>query len=258
MLSLQNYSLPTIFLVGFATFLAAIETGHWLGARGGDQGDDHVPTLEGAIVGLLALMVAFTFAMALTRFEARRAAVLAEANAISTTALRARLLPEPHRQEVLGLLRDYVQIRLDLTGRLTTQAEWAAEIDRSNAIQEKLWQQAMAMAGSDTGMVPTGLFIQALNGLIDDQATRLAAQRSQVPNVVQLALFGIGITASGFAGFATGIKARRSRVPVYVMGLLVAAVIILILDLDRPGAGAIEVSQQPMIDAAATIAAFSQ
>lgn len=258
MLELQNYSLPTIFLVGFAVLVAAIEIGHWLGARAGEQGDDHVATLESAIVGLLALMVAFTFAMAVTRFDARRAAVLSEANAISTTALRARLLPEPHRKEVLGLLRDYVQVRLDLTGRLTTQAEGAAEIDRSNAIHEKLWQQASAMAGSDTGMVPTGLFIQALNGMIDDQATWLAAQRSQVPNVVQLALFGIGFVASGFAGFASGIKARRSRAPVYVMGLLVAAVIILILDLDRPGAGSIEVSQQPMIDAAASIAAISE
>lgn len=256
MLDLYNYSLPTIFLVGIAAIWAAIELGRWLGARVGDQGDDNIPTLEGAVIGLLALIVAFTFSMALVRFDDRRAGVLAEANSISTTALRARLLPEPHRQEVLGLLRDYVQIRLDLDKRSTTQTEWVAQIDKSNAIQEKLWQQAMAMAASDTGMVPSGVFIQALNGMIDDQARRLAAQRSRVPNIVQLALFGIAIVASGFAGYATGLNARRSRVPVYVMGLLVASVIILILDLDRPGAGFIDVDQQPMIDAAASLAAI--
>lgn len=258
MLDLQAYALSTIFVGGVAAFLAAIEIGHWLGMRVDDRGDDHVPTLEGAIVGLLALMVAFTFGMALTRFEGRRAAVLSEANAISTTALRARMLPEPHHKEVLGLLRDYVQIRIDLTSRPATHAEWAAKIDKSNAIQEKLWRQAMAIAGINTSVVPTGLFIQALNGMIDDQATRLAAQRTQVPNIVQLALFGIGFVASGFAGYATGLNARRSRFPVYVMSLLVASVIILILDLDRPGAGYIMVSQQPMIDAAASIAAFSE
>jgi hypothetical protein len=258
MLDLSNYSLPTIFLVGFAAILAAIEVGHWLGARVGDRGDDNVPTLEGAMIGLLALIVGFTFAMALTRFDARRTAVLAEANAIGTTALRARLLPEPHRKEVLGLLQDYVKIRLDITQRPTTQVELAAAIDKSNAIQEKLWQQAMAMAASDTGMVPTGLFILALNETIDDQARRLTAQRSRVPNIVQLALFGVAIVASGFAGYATGVKVRRSRIPVYVMGLLVSCVIILILDLDRPGAGFIEASQQPMIDAAASIAAISE
>jgi hypothetical protein len=258
MLDLDNYSLVTIFLFGLAAILAAIEIGHWLGARAGDQGDDNVSTLEGAIIGLLALIVGFTFAMALARFEARRDAVLAEANAIGTTALRARLLPEPHRKDVLGLLRDYVKIRLDVTGRPTTQADWAAAIEKSNVLQEKLWQHAMAIAASNNGMVPTGLFIQTLNETIDNQANRLAALRSHVPNVVKLALFGIAIVASGFAGYATGLKTRRSRIPVYVMGLLVSSVILLILDLDRPGAGFIEVSQQPMIDTAATIAAFPE
>ena len=48
--------------------------------------------------------------MALSRFEGRRDAVLDEANAIGTTALRARLLPEPHNTETLKLLREYVQV----------------------------------------------------------------------------------------------------------------------------------------------------
>ena len=259
MLDLYNYSLPTIFLTALAAILAAIETGRRLGARAGDRSDDNVPTLEGAVIGLLALIVGFTFAMALARFEARRDAVLVEANAIGTTALRARLLPEPHREEVLGLLRGYVKIRLDLTQSQATQADLAAAVEKSKVIQERLWQQAMAMAASDSGMVPTGLFIQTLNEMIDDQAKHLAALRSHVPNMVQLALFGVAIIAIGFAGYASGLKARqRSRVPVYIMGFLICAVILLILDLDRPGAGLIEVSQQPMIDTAANIAAFPE
>jgi hypothetical protein len=259
MLDLYSYSLSTIFLLGLAAIFAAIEIGYWLGAQASVQGDDNVSTLEGAVIGLLALIVGFTFAMALARFEARRDAVLTEANAIGTTALRARLLPEPHRKEVLGLLRDYVNVRLDLTQHVATQVDLATAIERSNALQEKLWQQAMAMAASDNGMVPTGLFIQTLNETIDDQAKRLAALRNHVPNIVQLSLFGIAIIASGFAGYASALKARRrSRLPVYVMGLLISGVILLILDLDRPGAGFIEVSQQPMVDAAASIAAFPE
>jgi Na+/glutamate symporter len=112
------------------------------------------------------------------------------------------------------------------------------------------------MTAIDRSVVPTGLFIQTLNEMIDDQAKRLAAIRNRVSNVVQLALFGIAIVASGFAGYATGLDKRRSRLPVYVMGLLAGAVILLILDLDRPGAGFIEVSQQPMIDTASSIAGF--
>ena len=257
MFDLYNYSLLTISLVALGAILAAIEIGRWLGAHAGDRGDDNVSTLEGAAIGLLALMIGFTFAMSLSRFETRRDAILVEANAIGTTALRARLLPEPHRKEVLELLRAYVKIRLDLTQHPVMPADLALAIEKSNALQEELWQQAEAMTSIDRGIVPTGLFVQALNEMIDDQAKRLAALRNRVPNVVQLALFGMAVVASGFAGYATGLDKRRSRFPVYVMGILVGAVVLLILDLDRPAAGFIEVSQQPMIDTASSVAGYS-
>jgi len=256
MIDLYNYSLLTIALLGLVAILAAVEVGHRLGTHAG-PGDDNVPTLEGAVIGLLALLLGFTFAMALSRFEARRDAVLNEANAIGTTALRARLLPEPHRKEALSLLKEYVKIRLDLTQRPVTNADLATAIEKSNTLQEALWEQATAAAASDHSMVPTGLFIQTLNEMIDNQAKRLAALRNRVPNIVVLALFGIAITAGAFSGYASGLDVRRSRLPVHVMGLVVWTVIVLIMDLDRPGAGFIEVSQQPMIDTAATIARFS-
>jgi hypothetical protein len=104
--------------------------------------------------------------------------------------------------------------------------------------------------------VPTGLFIQALNETIDDQAKRLAVLQNRVPNTVMVALFAVAIVAGAFAGYASGMDERRSRIPVYVMGPLVAGVIMLIMDLDRPGAGFIDVSQQPIIDAAAGIRGF--
>jgi uncharacterized membrane protein YidH (DUF202 family) len=256
MLDLYNYSLLTIFLAGLALIVAAIEIGRFVGVSGWKQGGDNVSTLEAAVLGLLALMIGFTFAMALSRYEARRDAVLNEANAIGTTALRARLLREPHRAEVLKLLREYVQLRLDITQRPTPQADLVAAIDRSNALQEALWQQAEAVSMKDNSMVPTGLFIQTLNEMIDNQGKRLAALRNRVPNVVPLVLFGIAAVASAFAGYASGSDAKRNRLPVYTTGVVVVAVIMLILDLDRPSAGFIEISQQPMIDTAASIAAF--
>lgn len=257
MVDLYDYSLLTIFLVGLAAILAGCEIGRRLGVRAAGRGGDSVSTLESAILGLLALMIGFTFAMALSRFEARRDAVLNEANAIGTTALRARLLPEPQRTNALQLLQEYVKIRLDITLRPVSRAELIAAIDRSNALQEALWQQAMAVAAKDNGLVPTGLFVQTLNEMIDNQEKRLTALRNRVPNIVVLALFGIATIASAFAGYASGLEARRARLPIYIMGLLVSGVILLILDLDRPSVGFIEVSQQPMIDTAASIAAFA-
>ena len=106
-------------------------------------------------------MIGFTFAVALTRFEARREGVLNEANAIGTTALRARLLPAPHDQECLKLLREYVQVRLDVTQRTPSALDLKTALARSNAIQEALWQQVKSVAAKNNGMVPTGLFIQS-------------------------------------------------------------------------------------------------
>jgi hypothetical protein len=254
MLDLYDHSLSAIFLAGLVLILAASEIGRRIGTHARGGGD--VSTLETAVLGLMALMIGFTFAMALSLFEARRDAVLSEANAIGTTALRARLLPQPERGEVLKLLREYVTVRLDITKRPVSRLELAAAVDKSNALQEALWQQAKAMSAKDASMVPTGLFIQTLNEMIDQHGKRLAALRNRVPNTVMLALFGIAAVGTAFTGYGSGVEARRTRLPLYLMALLLSAVLLLILDLDRPAAGFIEVSQQPMIDTAASIAAF--
>ena len=202
MFDLNDHQLLPIFIVSSALILAASEIGRRLGVRVRSRGGDNVTTLESATLGLLALMIGFTFAMALSRFEARRDAVLNEANAIGATALRARLLPAPHSAEVLKLLREYVQIHLDINQR--TQTELDAAIARSNVIQEALWQQAKAAVAKDSGMVPTGLFIQTLNEMIDDQEKHLTALRNHVPNIVLIALYSIAIIASSLAGYAGG------------------------------------------------------
>jgi hypothetical protein len=256
-INLENYQLLTIFVISSVVILGASEIGRLVGARAIGRGGGDVSTLEGAVLGLLALMIGFTFAIALSRFEARRDAVLNEANAIGTTALRARLLPAPYGAEVLKSLREYIQVRLDITQRIVTTAELNTAIVRSNEVQQSLWRNAMALAAKDSGMVPTGLFIQSLNDMIDNQGKRLAALHSRMPNIVFIALYGVAIVAFTLAGYANGLlEQRRVRVPVYVMAVLVSAVILLIQDLDRPTAGFIRVSQQPMIDTATAIAAY--
>ena len=122
-IDLHDYSLLIIFLASIVFILAASEAGRLLGVRAIGRGGDDVSTLEGAILGLLALLISFTFAMALSRFEARRDAVLSEANAIGTTALRARLLPAPHNVDINKLLQEYVRIRLDITQRVPSSTE---------------------------------------------------------------------------------------------------------------------------------------
>jgi len=103
-----------------------------------------------------------------------------------------------------------VQVRLDITQHVPSSAELSAAITRSNAIQEALWQQAKAVAAMDNGMVPTGLFIQSLNEMIDSQEKRVTAYLSRVPNVVLLSLYGVAALVSAFAGYASGLGQRSS------------------------------------------------
>jgi hypothetical protein len=194
--------------------------------------------------------------MALSRFDARRDAVLAEANAIGTAALRARLLPAPYDADSVRLLRDYTRIRLDFAGSVMTPGEADAAIARSNDIQEALWLRAKAVAAKDNAMVPTGIYLQSLNEVFDDQQKRLTALRNRVPNIVFFALYAIAAVSLGFTGYTSGLEAKRWRLPVYVMSTLAAGVILLIQDIDRPGGGFISVSQQPMIDTAASLAGY--
>jgi hypothetical protein len=253
-IDLDAYPLWLILGASVVCMAAACEVGRWLGLRSVGQGGDDLGTLEGAILGLLALMIGFTFAMALSRYETRRDAVLIEANAIGTTALRARLLPAPFGADIRKLLQEYVQIRLDLARRGSSPAALSAAVAHANEMQENLWQQVKGLVAKDNAVVPTGLFIQTLNEMIDDQAKRLYAVSNRVPNIVLTALYAIAILACAVSGYANGLDVRRVRSPLYATGLVVALLILLIQDLDRPGAGFIRASQQPMIDVAAAIA----
>jgi hypothetical protein len=156
MINLYTYSLGTIFLVGLAVIWAPSEIGWQLGSRGGGREGGNVSTLESAMLGLLALIIGFTFAMALSRFEARRVAVLNEANAIGTTALRARLLPESHRTDVLKLLKQYVQIRVDTVQSGPSMAELRTVVDRSNAIKRHCGNTQRLLSQKTIAWYPPG------------------------------------------------------------------------------------------------------
>jgi hypothetical protein len=113
----------------------------------------------------------------------------------------------------------------------------------------------LRMRAGDRG----GEQVRTLKGAVlglDDQERRLTAFRNHVPNIVLLSLYGVAAVAGTFSGYASGVGARSARLPIYAMIVLICAVILPILDLDRPSAGFIRTSQQPMIDTAAAIANY--
>ena len=121
--------------VPMLAILAAAELGRFVGvARRRHHGASmsaEITTLQASMLALLALMIGFTFSMTLTLFETRKQAVLNEANAIRTIALRARMLPEPHASEVRKLLREYVQLRIGVCREPQDQVSFEAVTCRS-------------------------------------------------------------------------------------------------------------------------------
>lgn len=209
-----------------------------------EEKETAVGGMVGGTLGLLAFMLAFTFGLAGSRFEDRRQVLLAEANAIGTTYLRAAMLPEPMRSEARGLLREYVDIRLDAIQSGKVQDA----IVKSEELQNRLWSLAVAATEKDRSPI-TGLFVTSLNEVIDLHAARvMAGLRSRVPGVIWVVLYLLAILTMVIIGYHSGLAHSRRSIAMIALVLGFSSVLYLIADLDRPGQGTLQVSQQSMID----------
>jgi hypothetical protein len=241
-----------ILLASIGVFLLATEAGFLLGRRSQSTTDDHsksqIYTIQGAALGLLALLLGFTFAMAMSRYDIRKQLVLEESNAIGTTFLRAQLLPEPTRQEVSNLLRRYVEVRLEFHEAGNDQKRLREVGGTTERLHNQLWARGASMGEKDPRAVTTGLFLQSLNEMIDLHAKRLNAQENHVPEITLVLLFFVAFMATGLIGYGCGLSGLRNFFVTIISSILIAAVILVIIDLDRPSRGLIRVSQQRMID----------
>jgi len=209
------------------------------------ESDNTVGTLAGAQLGLLAFLLAFSFSIVAQRADVRRTLVLTEANAIGTTFLRAAMLPDAQAAPVRRLLREYTDLRI----RAANDGDVTRALDRSDQIHTELWKEAVTAAAADPRSVPTGLFVDALNSLIDVHASRvMATLGSRLSTAVWIVLFGVGFLSFFTIGYQNGLTAP-SRSPVaVVLALVFGLTLWLVADLDRPGEGALRVSQAPLID----------
>lgn len=207
-----------------------------------------------AMLGLLALLLAFTFSAALQRYENRSQTVVAEANAIGTTYLRAQLLPRGVQDEVQALLRRYLDVRIQ-EGRVdaTEPALHESLLHQAKLMEAQLWSHAVRATELDKSVVTSGLFIQSLNELIDTSATRDAALNRQIPEIVLLLMLATIVLTTATLGYASGIAGHRVTLAAFVLVILIALVVYLIIDLDRPRRGAIQVSHESMLSLQQTI-----
>jgi hypothetical protein len=206
-----------------------------------------IALILGAVMTLLALLLGFTYAMSQARFETRRELVVEEANAIGTTYLRAKALPEPRSSQIQELLRQYLALRVEITIKIDDTPEKIREIDnRSKQLHSLIWSHASALARESPNAI-TSIFLQALNEMIDLHSKRLAAFRNRVPFSIYLVLLIVSIITLWLVGYYFG-RRQRGRILTTVVVLLLASVMWLIMDLDQPTRGSIKASQQSLIE----------
>ena len=207
-----------------------------------------IALILGAVMTLLALLLGFTYAMSEGRFENRRQLVVEEANAIGTTYLRAKALPEPRSSQIQELLRQYLALRVEIATKIEDNPGRIREMDnRSKQLQSLIWSHAAALARESPNPI-ISVFLQSLNEMIDLHTKRLAAFRNRVPFSIYLVLFVVSIIILWLVGYYLGARRQRARILTTMVALLVASVMWLIMDLDQPVRGAIKASQQSLID----------
>ena len=240
-----------IIIIVSALFLFCSETGCFVGLRIYRNKDEPrkaiIGGVQGAVLGLLGLLLGFTFSMAVNRYDLRRDLVLQEANAIGTTYLRASFLPENQIVRVQELLSSYADTRLNLYDAGTDKSQRAEVEKKSNDLQALLWDEAVTATGkSQTAVVVS--FITSLNEMIDLDATRIQAGRSKVPVAVWLLVLVVGCAGCYASGYNSGANGTRSAFANLLLPVLVTIVIVIIADLDRPYRGLVGVTQQPLLD----------
>jgi hypothetical protein len=225
-------------------YALGLRVGRWRKQSSSDGQAAESP-LVGPLVGMLAFLLAVTMGMASDRFSTRRGIILDEANSIGTTFLRAGYLAEPYRKDIQNMLREYVPLRI----ASSDMTQLAAAIARSKELHGRLWTQTEVLVHNTHDSPTLALFVESLNELIDLHTTRvIAGIYSRVPQTVILLLLVGTIMTMGVVGYNAGLTKPGSTVTTVVLIVALGAVITLVIDLDRPREGFLQVSQQPLTE----------
>lgn len=249
------YEHSSLLIVGllFAALIGAAELGYRLGLRfvtvTTDATKGQINTIQASLLGVLALLLGFTFSLSLNRYDARSEAVIREANAIGTAILRAELLPDPVKSDSRELLLRYLDLRVQAGSiPLNREDERQTVVQQSDRIVDVLWKIAARAAAEDGSPVRSGMFVQALNDMIDAYGSRDAALARHVPEPVLFLMFMTFLLTACLVGYSAGVAGHRTSIPTYILITLISFLVFVIIDLDRPRRGLIEVSQGSLIE----------
>lgn len=244
------YVIGVMFL---AALLVAIAVGHrigtWVRVRHRIAASSELNTVQTALLALLGLLLAFTYSFGASRWDIRKRAVVDEANALGTAYLRTEFRSGPGADRLRALLREYTRSRIVTDEIAATSEQLQAAMAHSDQVRDKLWPAAIQLRDDSPPTVLDALLFSSLNDVIDMHTQRLAAARDRLPVVIMAMLTAVAVLSLGLTGFSSGLTARRGSYFTIALAVVITAVMLVIIDLGRPGRGIIRVSQQPLIDA---------
>ena len=234
-----------VALIG-ASFLG-FRMGRYFARRGRAALQAQVQTIEAAMLTLLALLLAFTFSIAASRFDSRKQVCVQEANAIGTTYLRASLMPRSESvTQLRGLLRQYVDMRIDVYTHYLTPEARKLQKQRVSDLQRDMWGIVAASSRDQPMNVAVTLIVRAMNDLIDLAETQSALFENHVPENILIFLFALAIVVISVVSYMNGLSLDRQPSLMFLLAGIVAMTIFLLIDLDRPLRGLIRVAPASM------------
>ena len=242
----------------FAGLLLFQEIGRRIGVReldrrSGERGGAGV--VEGAVFGLLALLLGFTFSGAASRFDDRREMIVQEVNAIGTAWLRIDLLPEDSQAGVRDGFRRYVDARIAAYAKVPDMSAVKVELENAQRAQGDIWTRTVAASLTPEGDRARLLILPSLNEMFDIAEARLLATRIHPPPVIWVMLATVALAAAFLAGY--GMASPRGRNWVYMVGFAattaVASYVIVNLEFPRLGLVGLKAFDQALVDVRASM-----
>jgi hypothetical protein len=226
----------------FIGILVCLVMGRWLGqralARHGAAGLPSISSLEAAVFALLGLLIAFTFAGALSRFDIRRNQAVDEANAIGTAYLRVDLLPASAQPGLRETFRNYVDARIATYRALPDLEAARRELARSQDLQREIWTQAVAATGMQESRPDVQLLVMpALNQMFDITTVRVVATRMHPPLIIYAMLIGLAFVSALLAGYQSASEKGYDWVHKIGFAAMIAFTVYVIFDIEYPRLG---------------------
>jgi hypothetical protein len=243
---MKTIILSILFAVGlFGGVLACMRIGWRIGRKRlqtlGEDAQAGLGALDGAVFGLMGLLIAFTFTGAATRFDARRSLVTQQVNAIGTAWLRLDLLAEPEREKTRDGFRRYVDTQIEIVGNSGNDDAVSAGMARLSSIQQEIWANLIHAVRSDKTLPLTQAVLPPANDMFDLSTSRFMAAQQHPPVAVFLMLGALVLVSGLLAGYGMAKAERQSTLHLFGFAAIMALSVYIILDIEYPRLGLVRI-----------------